>query len=453
MDILLIAPASGHWRGIARRRFFGGKTFRFSMLSLLSVAALSPRDARITIVDEQVEDVPDDGDFDLVGITAMTATAPRAHALAERFRARGVPVVLGGFHPTLNPEEALRHADAVVVGPAYGAWERLVEDLRAGRLQRLYEGDLQGRIPVHLPRALVQRSHYLTVNATFASLGCRHGCGFCSITRVHGGQRRLRPVEEVVAEVAALRGRFLIFVDDNFTQDRDHAEALLRGLAPLGKRWVTQASIEVADDEQLLGALRRAGCVGLFVGLESFTEGALCAHGKTFNKPGRYREAVARIHRHGMFVEAGVIFGHDTDDREVFGRTLRELDAIGIDAIQASILTPIPGTPLFDEMGPRVFDRDWEHCDYRHAVFTPSLMSADELQAGADWVIRRFYAPGRIARRLARWLALPGGLTRFVYPLGLNLAYLGRVRRFGIRGHDPARRPWAWLRALSFRGC
>jgi radical SAM superfamily enzyme YgiQ (UPF0313 family) len=422
-------------------------------LSLLTLAELSPRDAEITLLDEQVDDLPEGGDFDLVGITAMTATAPRAYEIARLFRQRGVPVVLGGFHPTLNPDEALQHADAVVVGPAYGAWERLLADLQAGSLQRVYRGDLEGRIPASLPRHLVRSSEYLTVNATFATLGCRNTCRFCSITQFHGGRRRLRPIEEVVSEVAAFPQRFLIFVDDNLTQDRGHAAALLRGLAPLGKRWVTQASIEVADDEELMGLLRDAGCVGLFIGLESFSERALCAQSKTFNTPARYREAVARLHRYGLFVEAGIIFGHDTEDIGVFRRTLETLDRIGIDAIQVSILTPTPGTPLFEEMSDRIFDRDWEHYDYRHAVFTPAGMSAEDLQAGTDWVIRQYYTPWRIARRLLRWVGMPHGLRSFVYPLSLNAAYFGRVRRFGIRGHDPALRRPAVAPALAPSGC
>ncbi|MBN1475361.1 B12-binding domain-containing radical SAM protein [Candidatus Sumerlaeota bacterium] len=439
MRILLISPASGQWRGIAKRRGFSGKTFRFSMLSLLTLAELSPPESEITLIDEQVEGLPEGEAFDLVGVTAMTSTAPRAYEIARRFRARGIPVVLGGFHPSLNPEEALQHADAIVVGPAYGAWERLLGDLRAGRLQRIYRGDLDGRIPVTLPRHLVRRRDYLTVNSTFASLGCRNACQFCSITRFHGGRRRTRPVEEVVSEVASFREGFLIFVDDNLTQDRDHARALLRGLAPLRKRWVTQASIDVADDEEMLHLLRCAGCVGLFIGLESFSERALCAQSKSFNSPEHCREAVSRIHHHGMFVEAGLIFGHDSDDVGVFRRTLAMLDRIGIDAIQLSVLTPLPGTPLFERMRDRIFDLDWEHCNYRQVVFQPCLMSADDLQAGADWVIRSFYSPWRVARRLLRWITMPRGLSRFIYPLGLNMAYLGRVRRFGIRGRDPGR--------------
>ncbi|MBI4557918.1 MAG: B12-binding domain-containing radical SAM protein [Candidatus Hydrogenedentes bacterium] len=438
MNILLISPASGNWRGLGRERRGRGRTFRFSMLSLLTVAALTPKSAKVRIVDEQVEEVPEDESFDLVGITAMTATAPRAYELCRRFRAKGTPVVLGGFHPTLNTAEALEHADAVVMGSAFGAWPKLVEDFEAGRMDRVYYGDPAAPVPATLPRGLMKQRRYLTVNATYATLGCRNRCRFCTITQFHRGCRYTRPVSEVVAEVASFRGRFFIFVDDNLTQDRDYVVELLTRLIPLRKRWITQASIEIADDQELLKLLRASGCVGLFVGLESFSERALCSQEKLVNAPARYRAAVAKLHDHGIFVESGIIFGFDTDGPEVFGLTLEMLDEIGIDAIQVSILTPVPGTPLFKDMESRIVDRNWEHYDYRHVVFTPARMTPQELQAGADWVIRRYYSPGRILKRLPRWLRMPGGYTRFVYPLFLNLAYWQRVKDFLIRGYNPA---------------
>ena len=439
MKILLISPASGHWRGISKRRWFNGKTFRFSMLSLLTVAELSPADAEILIVDEQTEQIPDDGGYDVVGITAMTAAAPRAYEIARRFRELGVPVVMGGFHATLNPNEALQHVDAVVVGSAFGAWERVVEDIRDGRLERVYHGDSAGSIPVTLPRHLVDRSDYVTVNSTYATLGCKNACRFCSIAAFHKGERHHRRVEDVVREIESFRERFFLFIDDNLTQDRDYVVKLLERLRPLGKKWITQASIDVADDDELLPLMRDAGCIGLFIGLETFNERALDSQDKGFNAPDQYRAAVAKIHRHGMFVEAGIMFGFDTDRPEVFRTTLDMLGHIGIDAIQASILTPLPGTPLFDSMRARLIDANWEHYDYRHVVFAPRRMTSDQLQSGADWVIREFYSPWQILKRSARWIAMPRGLRNSLYPLALNIAYFGRVKSFNIRGQDPAR--------------
>lgn len=438
MRILLIAPASGPWRKLPKDGLFSGKTFRFSMLSLLSVARLSPPDARVRIVDEQVEDAPMEGKFDLVGITCMTATAPRAYELADHFRSRGISVVLGGFHPTLNPDEALGHSDAVVIGPAYGAWERAVADAERGHLEARYYGDPTGPAPADLPRQLIETDKYLTVNAVFASMGCARGCRFCSIAAFSRCRRMARPVNEVTGEIASFRKRFFIFVDDDLTQDRIYALQLMEALAPLGKRWVTQVSADAARDPELLDAMAAAGCIGVFVGVETFRKEALAGQGKEANRPEQYREAVRAFHRRGMFVEAGIMFGFDGDRPPVFRETLDALEHIGIDAIQASILTPLPGTPLHEEMHGRIVDWDWSHYDYRHAVYTPLGMTREQLQDGADWIIRAYYTPWRIMRRVVRWLCMPGSWRMLVYPLGLNLAYLGRVIRFGIKGRDPA---------------
>ncbi len=439
MKILLISPASGKWRRIGRRRLFNGRTFRFSMLSLLTVAKLCPEGSEVRLVDEQIEEVPADADFDVVGITCMTATAPRAFALAEGFRRRGIRVVLGGFFPSLNPDLALAHCDSVVIGPAFEAWPRLLRDLEKGTPEPRYIGNPAGGVPQALPRHLLEKKKYSTTNATYATMGCRNRCRFCSISAVYEARHYTRPVEEVVAEIASFEGRFFMFVDDNLTQNRDYVMGLLERMIPLKKKWITQASIEIADDEALLDRLHRAGCAGLFIGLETFNEKNLAQNEKDFNTPRRYKEAIDTIHRHGIFVEAGVIFGFEDDTAGVFESTLKMLDEIGIDAIQASILTPLPGTPLYEEMKHRLLDADWEHYDYRHVVFQPRRMSARQLQAGADWVIRKYYSPGRILRRTLRWLRTPGGLRNGIYPFVLNWAYFGRTVVFGIRGFNPAR--------------
>ena len=439
MRILLIAPASGCWRGLGKKLVFNGKTFRFSMLSLLSVAALTPSHHSIALIDEQVDDIPWDEPFDLVGITVMTATAPRSYEICRRFRQHGIPVVVGGFHATFNIAEALRHADAVVAGPAADAWPELLKDLKSGSLRTVYRGNPYRDVPLALPRHLLNPRGYVSIQTCAATLGCRNRCAFCSIAAFYGGRRYRRDINEIVAHLRSFDDRFFLFVDDNLTQDRDYALQLFRAIAPLRKQWGTQASIEIADDPELLEWMHRAGCVGVFIGLESFSERALCSQHKTLKSPQLYRDAVRTLHRHGMVVEAGLIFGFDTDGPEVFESTLRMLDDIGVDAMQASILTPLPGTPLFDRMRDRIVDLDWEHYDYKWAVFEPVLMSRDDLRGGLEWINKRFYSPWRIVRRTCRWLTMPSGLRTFHVPLLLNIAYWGRQFRFGVRGYNPGR--------------
>jgi radical SAM superfamily enzyme YgiQ (UPF0313 family) len=439
MKVLLISPASGKWRKIGRRKMFSGRTFRFSMLSLLTVAKLSPADSEVRLVDEQIEDVPLNEHYDLVGITCMTATAPRAFALAKMFREKNIPVVLGGFFPSLNPETTLEHANAVVIGPAFEAWQQVCADVKRDVLKPMYYGNPDGQIPATLPRQMIQVRKYSTPNATYATMGCKNKCRFCTISAVYKAQHFTRPVDDVIDEVRSFKSQFFMFVDDNLTQNRTYILELLHRLAPLKKRWITQASIEIADDEVLLNKLQQAGCIGVFIGLESFNEATLNETQKDFNKPEHYKQAVDKLHSHGIFVEAGVIFGFDEDDASVFESTLRMLEHIGIDAIQASILTPIPGTPLHEEMKHRIFDANPEHYDYRHAVYRPRRMRAKELQDGADWVIRKYYSPWQILKRTVRWFRTPG-LSHYTCLFVVNWAYFGRTIAFAIKGRNPAER-------------
>ena len=438
MKILLISPSSGNWRGLGKKKLFNGKTFRFSQLSLLSVAALTPAKHEITLIDEQIQTVPLEIDFDLVGITVMTATAPRAYELAAHFREKSIPVVLGGFHPTFNLKEAGKHADAIVAGPANKAWQQVLVDVESGKLNKEYYGEPDLTTSNPLPKNLLKKSAYLSINTTYATLGCRNECAFCSITSFYGGKRFQRKIEDVVSELRSFPENFFMFVDDNLTQDRDYIVNLLNAMAPLKKKWVTQASIEIADDNELLGLMQKAGCAGVFAGLESFSEAALCSQNKNIKKPQYYRNAVNKFHQYGIFVEAGLIFGFDTDSPSIFENTLKILDEIGIDVIQAAILTPLPGTRLFKQMQNKIVDFNWEHYDYKYAVFEPTLMSRDDLNAGLQWINKRFYSPLRIFKRIIRWLFSPIGYSNMYFALFLNIAYWGRQFQFGVKGYNPA---------------
>jgi len=442
MRVLLIAPASGEWHRIGRSPLFGGRVFRFSLLSLLSVAAETPSGVDVRIVDEQVQDVPLDEPFDLVGITCMTAAAPRAYELAAQFRARGIPVVLGGMHPTLMPDEALAHADAVCAGDAEGIWASIVEDARGGRLSGVYRAaprDLAGLAAP--PRRLLQARHYGTVQAIQATRGCPNRCAFCSVSAFHHGRFRCRPVAEVASEVAAFPERFFIFVDDDLIADRAYAADLFRALRPLGKLWIAQSTLDIADDGELVRLAAESGCIGLFVGVETFSEANLESVDKGFNRVGEYRKKIALLHAAGIGIEAGIVFGFDRDDAGVFRRTLDRLDDLEIDMVQISILTPLPGTPFHETIRERIFDRDWSHYDFHHAVFVPRRMSAGDLKAGHDWITRRFYRPWRIARRLARIARRPGGWRMLPYAAAINSAYYGRTVRWRLKGWDPAAVP------------
>lgn len=443
LKILLVLPAGESVRvtrgkpGVQRRSML-----RFSVLPLTVVAALTPPGHEVRIIDENVEPLDMEAECDVVGITFMTALAPRAYEIAAHFRGRGKVVVAGGYHPTLAPEDCAPHFDAVVAGDAAGAWQQLLEDAGNGAVKKFYHGaELPGdTMEVPAPRReLLRRNarHYATINAVQAGRGCRHNCRYCSVTVFHGRSYRHRAVEDVVSELRQFAGDF-IFVDDYIIADREYSLALFRAIAPLRKHWVGQCSALIADDPELLEAARAAGCRGLFIGIETANRANLALMRKSFNQPGTYSARLRRIHRAGIGVVAGMIVGMDADETRVFADTLEFLDATGIDAVQLNILTPLPGTPLHREMeaGGRITDRDLSHYDYRHVVFRPALMSARDLQDGADWVYSQFYRLDRILRRFVR-AAFHVGLRPALLGLRLGLTYRYDNRHQAIRGRNP----------------
>jgi radical SAM superfamily enzyme YgiQ (UPF0313 family) len=444
MKILLVLPAAESVRVTQERPAVTNRAMlRFSVLPLTAVAALTPREHPVRIVDENVEALDFDADVDVVGVTFMTALAPRAHEIAREFRARGKIVVAGGYHATLWTAEVTEHFDAVVVGDAEGAWPRLLQDIEAGCLRKVYRHvDQSAELRTPIPRRELLASHardYVTLHAVQTGRGCPHGCRYCSITTFHQRKHRQRPLADVLAELREVPRNFM-FVDDNIIADRRYAAELFRAMVPLRKRWVSQCSIEIADDPELLRMAYRAGCRGLFIGIESTNAANLAAMGKAFNDSARYLDRLARIRRAGIGIIAGIIVGMDWDDVGVFERTRGFLERARIDSLQLNILTPLPGTPLFNDMenAGRVTDRDWSHYDFRHVVFRPAHMTARQLQDGADWLYAQFYRLDRILLRFVRAVFAIGWLPA-VLGLKLNLTYRYDNKREAIVGRNPAR--------------
>ncbi|HTT68925.1 MAG TPA: radical SAM protein [Gemmatimonadales bacterium] len=442
MKLLLVSPTSPLWRTRAPGEYRGPRAFRFSMLSSLYVAAAMPPGVETRVVDEDVEPVDFEAEADLVGVSFMTYNAPRAYEIADEFRRRGKTVIAGGYHPTFLPEEAARHFDAVCVGEAEANVPAMLADLAAGGLRKVYRresGPLAG-LPVP-DRSLIRRGAYITPDAVQATRGCPYACTFCSVAAFCHHSFRTRPVEEVADELAGL-GRRVLFVDDNIIGDRDYALDLFARIAPLGKQWCSQCSVRIADDPRLLEAAARSGCIALFLGLESLSDGNLGAWRKTTNRAGDYARAVTRLHAAGIGVYAGFVFGMDDDDAATFERTLAFLDTAHVDVLQCTILTPFPGTPLFDDLERqgRIRTRDWELYDFGHVVFEPRRLSPEALLAGASWVESRFYSRRAAWRRIVRAFGYlrPAAVVGALMPL--SLGYVARSRAYGVRekarGHE-----------------
>ena len=412
LKLLLVCPAPREFRAVKRGRQPPGrlKIFRFSMLSPLRVAAAAPEGVEATILDENVEPVDFDAEADLVGISFMTYNAPRAYEMAREFRRRGRTVIFGGYHPTLAPGEAAEHCNAVCIGEAEANLPRMVEDFKSGRLARFYSEKSERLRLRPVPRNLIDKRHYILSSVVQATRGCPNRCDFCSVSAFHRGCFQSLPIEDVVAEVSAIREKTVLFMDDNLIADMAYARSLLEAMAPLGKRWYTQIGVKAAQEPGFLALLRRSGCRGVFVGFESISQPSLEGVHKSFHRAAFYEEAVRRFHAHGMAVYAAFVLGFDQDRPEGFQETSRFLKRARVDALQLTVLTPFPGTPLFEKLDRegRIFDRNWEHYDMGHVVFQPENMSAEELKAGHDGILAAFYSWPAILRRLlwqARYLA------------------------------------------------
>jgi len=414
-----------------------GRLIRFPQLTMPLLAALTPGDVEIHHTDEIVSPVNFSRAMDLVGITTTTCSAPHAYEVADEFRARGVKVVLGGPHPTLLPEEAVQHADSVLIGEAEGVWPALVRDFREGRLQRFYQAATAPSL-AGLPwarRELIERRAYGR-GVLIATRSCPHACGYCMLPHFYHHQHRCRPSDEVIAEAAAIREKALIFWDDNIIGNLDYARELFRGLIPLRKRWTSQATFNIVDHEDLIQLAAASGCEALFIGLESISAASLRETGKGFNKPRRYLEGIKRLHDAGIAVQAGLVFGFDHDDVTVFERTLVLLERAGVDVASVGSLTPFPGTLIFRklEAEDRILTRDWSKYNARtDVVFRPRLMTPDQLQTGVEWVTKQFYSLSSISRRL-----LGRSRTGLWWNIPRNLGYKIAFDKLGKPGNNPA---------------
>ena len=410
MRILLISPKGPLYRhrgGIFRR------SLRYAPLTLTTLAALVPADlhAEITLVDEGVDDVDVTQPADLVGMTVITGTAPRAYALAAEFRRRGVPVVLGGPHVTLVPDDAAPHADAIVVGYAEDTWPQLLRDVAAGQLQRRYVQDpnlsLAGR---PFPRRdLLPKSRFLTTDVFEATRACIHNCEFCVVPTAWGRTPFQKPVGEIVEDIRRTGARKLIFVDLNLIADKAYAAALFEALIPLRVQWYGLSTVLLAADRPLLALAARSGCRGLLIGFESIVSDNLRDASKPFNHPRDFAQVVALLHGHRIAVYGCFVFGLDHDTPDVFARTAQFAIDAGIDLPRFAVVTPFPGTPLHARLARegRVLTRDWELYDGQHVVFQPARMSVAELQQGTERAWRHAYSWPAIARRLRRSPASP----------------------------------------------
>ena len=380
------------------------KSYWFARLSLTTIAALTPSEIEVAITDENIEDIDFDEDVDLVGLTAMTMHAPRAYEIADRFREKGITVVMGGLHASSLPEETKQHVDAVVIGEAEGVWKDLLYDFQKGQLKPFYQSKhlCSFKAQPHPRLDLLKSKHYWTINCVQATRGCPFSCDFCSVAQFFGNTYRYRPVDEVIEEIKSLPPGYFTFVDDNIMGKPSYAKELFQKLAPLKRSWTSQGSLTMAKDTKLLKMAAGSGCHGLFVCIESLSQDNLSSMNKSINHVSQYEEAIKIIHDHGIMVVGSFIFGFDHDDDAVFERTVRFCEKNKIELPIFFILTPVPGTRLYQRMEKegRILHKDWSKYNGSNVVFKPKLLSEETLSNGYSWAFQKSYSYHSIAKRI-----------------------------------------------------
>lgn len=400
MKILLISPCP--------KNKDRSQNLHIPQLSLPILAALTPPEHEIEIVEEPWDKINFDDHYDLVGITTMTATAPRTYEISARFKERGVKTVLGGIHPTTLPNESIKHADSVVIGEAENTWSRVVKDAQQNKLEKFYKSEFPSFENCVLPRRdlIKRRAGGIKLAPVETTRGCPYNCDFCTVTKFFGSKLRHKSVHEVMKDISTIEEKALIFLDDNITGGKKYARELFQELKHAGKKWVGQSAINIVKDRELLKLAADSGCCGLFVGLESVSTKEIGRYKKNLRSITEIREAIKMLLDLNILVLPSLIFGFDSDDQFVFKETVEFLIECNVSFTQFVLLTPFPGTKTYNDLQKqgRITTHNWSEYDNLKLVFKPVGMTTEQLLEGFDWVRRKFYSyPSIIKRIWANW--------------------------------------------------
>lgn len=406
--ITLLRPNMGDYRS----------TDGLPPMSMSILAARTPDEIDVTFYDDKIEIIPENDHPDLVAITVETFTARRAYELARRYRQKGIKVVMGGYHPTFLPEEALLHADAIVTGDAEGAWEQLLSDFKDDRLQRVYAGGNSSSLDdIRLDKSIFAGKKYMPVEPVQYGRGCRFACDFCSIRAFYKDSLRVRPIKSMVEELTSLNKRKLVFfADDNLFSSRAELEILLDALRPLNLRWSCQISIDVARDEILLDKMAESGCVFVLIGFESLSRKNLKQMGKPWNHvAGDYKQVVRKLHQRNIAVYGTFVFGYDHDTEETIDQSLEFALQAKLEIANFNPLTPTPSSPLYERLkqeGRLLSPTWWLDSEYRYGdpIFIPKKMDPETFARKCFEAKKEFYSWRSI---ISRVLGTDAGINPF----------------------------------------
>ena len=439
MKILLIHPKYTHGpvtykdRGKLREKIYTN-----SETTLAAVAASIPPGNNIRVIHETYEDIDYSKDYDLVGITCFTLFANQAYEIADKFKDMNVPVILGGHHPSALPEEAIKHSDSVVIGESEYVFPEIIKDLKNGKLKLIYQSDKPVKaedIPP-LRRDIIPYKPF--TEGMKITRGCPHGCKFCSITHFFNHSYRKRPIADIIKEMKSFPNKYMYIHDANLTVDPEYSKELFKTMIKekINKKWSANANIyTLGKDEELLTLARKAGCVSWTVGFESFLQSSLNGVDKFENKVENFSNWIKPIRNHGMGINGLFMFGFDHDTPEVFDITIKALDQLEIDAAEFNIVTPIPGTPLFDKMKKedRILTYDWSKYSQVEVVFRPKNMTPQELYDGTRRVVKDFHSYEKMLKRFARLPKLSFTTSTLTTLISMNIhRYIWYKRDFGI---------------------
>jgi radical SAM superfamily enzyme YgiQ (UPF0313 family) len=435
MKILLVFPRVEHGQTTVKDKgTWNAFLFGNPIITLPHIASITPKEHDVKIVNENYADIDFDVDVDLVGITCYTMTAPRVYEIADEFKRKGKIVVLGGYHPTAMPEEAIQHADSIVLGEAEASWPELLSDAKNGKLKRFYnaDNDIDMAIIPPIRRDLITLNPIL--GAVQSTRGCSNKCEFCAIGSFCKHGVKIRPVNNVVQEIKQMPNRIFIFHDPHLTSNPNYAKELFKEMIHqnVNKKWLANGTTNVLSkiDEEFLDLASKAGCLEWFVGFESVSQKALNGIKKTHNKVENFKKLIKKLHDHGMIVQGGIIFGFDEDTPDIFDITLEKMHEFEIDVVEVNILTPYPGTPLYErlEKEGRIISRDWSRYNQVDVVYQPKNMSVEELYEGARKVAKEFYNIKNVIARTAKIFYITRSLMGF-FPAGGNIVYRRYYKR------------------------
>jgi radical SAM superfamily enzyme YgiQ (UPF0313 family) len=420
MKLLLISPRSSDKKSPVG--------FKVPQVALQIIAALTPENVKVSMVDEHISDIDFSKNYDLAGISIMTATAKRGYHLAGMFKEKGSKVVFGGIHASVMPQEAINYGDAVVIGEAESSWPNLIEDFKQNSLKKYYQSKEPDLSKAPLPRrdSRIDRS-VLGVKwpGFYTTKGCPYDCEFCSVSSVYGRKIRHLPIPLVIKDIENANSKVFLSLDDNVAANPKYAKSLFKEMAHLNIEWGGQSTVTIAKDDELLQLCRKSGCRGLFIGLETISPTSMRKMRKTLKSIKDNEDAIKKIQDTGIIFHPSFVFGFDDDTKAVFDDTLEFLYRNRIASATFNILTPYPGTRLYHRLKQegRLTSEDWSHYNHCTVTFRPKNMTERELAEGYFSVKKDFYSLSNICRRITTLReVLHPGLVQFIYAIFNNIA-------------------------------